>query len=84
MLFGQHDVKFIAEGLPGEGHLMVFDNDILNPDNKMPSMWAALGNSNSPEIQIPVGDFGNYSAVYEWDPPVDSVRGLYPSGRTGP
>ncbi len=27
-LFGQHDVRWIPEGLPGAGHLMIFNNDL--------------------------------------------------------
>ncbi len=70
-LFGQHDVKWIPEGYPGEGRLMVFNNDIPNPGNKLPSMWAALGGANSPEMNVAIGDVGNYSAVYEWKIPTD-------------
>jgi hypothetical protein len=71
-LFGQHDVKWIPKGYPGEGKLMVYNNDILNPENKFPSMQAALGGPGSPEMNIAVGDFGNYSAIYEWAIPKDS------------
>ncbi|MFC2148079.1 aryl-sulfate sulfotransferase, partial [Bacteroidota bacterium] len=38
-LFFEHDIKWIPKGYPGEGHLMVFNNDIEHPDNKVPSMW---------------------------------------------
>lgn len=71
MLFGQHDIKWIPKGYPGEGNIMVFNNDILNPDNKVPSVFAAMMASKSPDPQIAVGDFGNYSAVYELSPPMD-------------
>lgn len=69
-LFEQHDIKWIPEGYPGAGKLMVFNNDIPHPDNKLPSMWAALANATSADIRVPVGDVGNYSAVHEWAPPV--------------
>jgi hypothetical protein len=70
-LFGQHDIKWIPEGYPGEGDLMVFNNDIHNPDSKLPSMWAALGSADSPEMNITIGDVGNYSAIHEWAIPTD-------------
>jgi hypothetical protein len=85
-LYGQHDIKFISKGLPGEGHLMVFDNDIVNPDNKMPSVWAALMAAQSPDPQVSIADLGNYSAVYEFVPPTDE-NGAYiipDSGSIGP
>ncbi|NHE56287.1 aryl-sulfate sulfotransferase [Cyclobacterium plantarum] len=72
-LFGQHDVKWIPKGYPGEGKLMVFNNDIRNPESKLPNMWAALGGADSPEINVTIGDVGNYSAIYEWAIPKDSV-----------
>ncbi|MBD3630838.1 aryl-sulfate sulfotransferase [Cyclobacterium sp.] len=71
-LFGQHDVKWIPKGYPGEGKLMVFNNDIRNPESKLPNMWAALGGADSPEINVTIGDVGNYSAIYEWAIPKDS------------
>jgi len=64
-LFGQHDVKWIPEGYPGEGNLMVFNNDIVNPNNKLPSVFAALMSARSPDPQVSIADVGNHSAVYE-------------------
>lgn len=75
-LFGQHDVKWIPEGYPGSGNLTVFNNDIANPENKLPSMWAAFGNAKTPDPEIAVGDFGNYSSVDEITPSVDN-KGAY-------
>lgn len=31
-LFAQHDVRWIAAGLPGGGHLMIFNNDVPSAD----------------------------------------------------
>ena len=70
-LYFQHDIKWIPEGYPGAGNLMVFNNDIEHPDNKLPSVWAAIMSAKSPDPQIAVGDLGNYSAVHEFAPPVD-------------
>ncbi|MBK7878330.1 MAG: aryl-sulfate sulfotransferase [Planctomycetes bacterium] len=33
-LFAQHDTRFIADGLPGAGHVMVFDNGQGRPDGE--------------------------------------------------
>jgi hypothetical protein len=71
-LFAQHDVKWIPKGYPGDGKLMVFNNDIRNPEGKLPNMWAALGGADSPEINVTIADVGNYSAIYEWAIPKDS------------
>ncbi len=71
-LHGQHDIKWIPEGYPGEGNLMVYNNDIPHPDNKFPSMWAALAGANTPEMSVKIGDVGNYSAIYEWAIPTDT------------
>ncbi len=75
-LFFEHDIKWIPKGYPGEGHLMVFNNDIEHPDNKVPSMWAVLMKSKSPEVEAPVGVLGNHSAVFEFVPPTNS-EGAY-------
>ena len=63
-LFGQHDIKWVPKGYPGEGNLTVFNNDILNPNNKLPSVFAALMSPN-PDPQVTIADIGNHSAVYE-------------------
>jgi len=72
-LFFQHDAKWIPEGYPGAGHLMVYVNDIPDPNNKLPSLGAALGGANSPEMNVAIEDIGNYSAVYEWTIPTDEA-----------
>ena len=79
----QHDVKFIPEGYPGAGELMVFNNDIENPENKLSSIGEAFSKLKSPEVAIPVGDFGNYSAVHQFKPPV-SNKGTYIIPKEGP
>lgn len=74
-LFGQHDIKWIPEGYPGAGHLLVFNNDIRNPNNKLPSIWAGLATVKSPDALLSIGELGNHSAVYEFIPPTDSTGG---------
>jgi Arylsulfotransferase (ASST) len=66
-LFGQHDIKWVPKGYPGAGNLTVFNNDIVNPNNKLPSIFAALMSPN-PDPQVSIADIGNYSAVYELTP----------------
>ena len=60
-LFGQHDVRWIEKGKPGEGHLTLFDNNHFYP----------FPDSNRHSF-----DSINYSAVYEIIPPIDS-KGNY-------
>jgi len=81
-LFGQHDIKWIPKGYPGEGHLIVYDNDIHHPDNKFPSMGAALSQVQSPDLPVAVGDFGNYSAIEEWALP-EMENGVYSISENG-
>jgi hypothetical protein len=33
-LFGQHDAKWIDDGLPGAGHILVFDNGVDRPEGQ--------------------------------------------------
>jgi hypothetical protein len=70
-LFGQHDVKWVPKGYPGEGNLTVFNNDIIGPNNKLPSVFAALLSPN-PDPLVTIGDLGNYSAVYEIKTPLNN------------
>lgn len=51
-IFGQHDVRWIQKGLPGAGHLTLFNNDLPGKDSLNYSMIF--------EIAPPVNDKGNY------------------------
>jgi hypothetical protein len=51
-LFGQHDVRWIEKGMPGEGNLMIFNNDIRNKNK--------LNYSAIYEIAPPTDQKGNY------------------------
>jgi hypothetical protein len=86
MLYNQHDAKFIPEGYPGAGDIMVFNNDIPNSNNKYPGLLAAMLEAKSPDPQISIADFGNYSAVYEVAPQTneDGSYLLPESGPMGP
>ena len=79
----QHDIKFIPEGYPGAGELLVFNNDIHNPDNKLHSLGEAFSKLKSPDVVISVGDIGNYSAVHQFKPLV-SDNGEYIIPTDGP
>ena len=51
-LFAQHCAHWIAEGLPGEGNMLVFNNGMNRPDGNY---------SSSDEIQLPVNSDGSYN-----------------------
>lgn len=57
-LFGQHDAKWIAKGLPGQDHILVFNNG-LNRSGK------GKGYSSVVEIKPPVDKRGGYSVGKE-------------------
>ena len=50
-LFGQHDVRWVREGLPGSGHLTVFNNDLEGPEGKYSAVF---------EIATPLTSEGRY------------------------
>lgn len=52
-LFGQHDVRWIDKGTPGEGHLTIYNNDIHQPNG--------LNYSAIYEIVPPTDTKGNYT-----------------------
>ena len=52
-LFGQHDVRWIDKGTPGEGHLTIYNNDIHQPNG--------LNYSAIYEIVPPTDAKGNYT-----------------------
>jgi hypothetical protein len=54
MLFAQHDARWIPEGLPGAGHLTVFNNGVGRPDGEYSSVM---------EIAPPVDSDGRYRLV---------------------
>jgi len=50
-LFGQHDVRWIPENLPGAGHLLVFSNNVPGPEAPHSEVF---------EIAPPTDDAGRY------------------------
>lgn len=50
-LFAQHDVRWIPAGMPGAGHLMVFNNGVGRPDGPYSSVI---------EIETPIDSSGRY------------------------
>jgi len=83
ILYNQHDAKFIPEGYPGAGNLMVFDNDIPNSTNKFPTLLAAFLDAHSPDPQISIEAFGNYSEVLQFAPTTNE-DGSYTLPENGP
>ena len=89
--YGQHDSHWIADGSPGEGNIMVFNNGMNRPDGEY---------SNIIEIVPPVNELGVYTLtggaygpdepiwMYEADPPEElfsgaiSGAGRLPNGNT--
>ncbi len=53
-LFGQHDVQWIEKGIPGEGHLTIFNNNHYDPSHD------SINYSTVYEIVPPTDNKGNY------------------------
>jgi Arylsulfotransferase (ASST) len=70
-LFNQHDLKWTPNSLPGGGNFIVFNNDIADPNNKLPSPLGAMMATKSADPEVSIADIGNYSAVYEIAMPVN-------------
>ena len=49
--FGQHDVRWIPEGMPGGGRLMLFNNNVEGPDGDFSAVF---------ELVPPTDDAGGY------------------------
>ena len=89
-LFNQHDLKWIPEGYPGGNNFIVFNNDIADPNNKMPSPLGAMMATRSADPEVSIADIGNYSAVFEIALPmkgfgvydISEVGRMKPSGPT--
>jgi hypothetical protein len=75
-LFNQHDLKWIPEGYPGANNFILFNNDIADPNNKMPSVLGAMAATKSADPEVSIADIGNYSAVLEFALPVKE-SGIY-------
>ena len=85
-LFNQHEIRWIPQGFPGAGNLTMFNNDIIDPANKKPSVLGAMAETRSADPEVSIADIGNYSAVYEISMPT-SEKGVYiipESGKIGP
>jgi hypothetical protein len=59
-LFGQHDIRWIEKGLPGAGHLMVFDNNVpgANGPHSAVLEWAPPTQVNGAYVLPETGPFG--------------------------
>ncbi len=51
LLFGQHDVRWVPEGLPGAGNILVFSNNVPGPDGPHSAVF---------EIEPPMDDSRRY------------------------
>ena len=54
-LYGQHDPRWIKDGLPGAGHITIYNNGFLRPNGKYSEVL---------EINPPVDSNGNYDFKY--------------------
>jgi len=52
ILFGQHDAQWIADGMPGEGRLLLFNNGLDRPGSDY---------STVDEIELPLREDGTYT-----------------------
>lgn len=68
-LFNQHDLKWIQTDYPGGNNFLVFNNDIPDPNNKMPSPLGAMMATRSADPEVSIADIGNYSSVLEFGLP---------------
>ncbi len=55
---GQHDVKWISKGMPGEGNLMVFNNNV--PNTKKPRSAVYEWTAPMTEMGYAISDGGHY------------------------
>ncbi len=69
-LYHQHDVRWIPKGYPGEGNIMIFNNNIYGGKGKFKDVFEALGQLQRPELSLEEVD--NYTAVFEITPPINA------------
>jgi len=79
-LFFQHDLRWIPEGMPGAGNLLVFNNEYPGGKGKYPKIFAALGGEKTSFLSI--GALDNYSQILEFTPPTDA-DGKYSQSKNG-
>lgn len=71
-LFGQHDVRWIPEGLPGAGHLVIFNNSVSGPgdDNHSAIVEIAPPTDATGRYIVPeTGPFGPSQPVWTYEAP---------------
>src|SRR6185295_18128089 len=70
-LFGQHDIRWIKEGLPGAGHLMVFNNNAPGPGGSHSAVleWAPPTQSDSAYVVPEAGPFGPSQPDWKYEAP---------------
>ena len=69
-LFNNHDIRWIPEGMPGAGNLLIFNNEQPGGAGKFSSIFSAIGANQTPFLSI--GDLDNYSQVLELTLPTDT------------
>ncbi len=71
MLFGQHDIRWIEKGLPGAGHLMVFNNQVPAPEGVHSAVYELVPRMRPDgSYSIPSeGPFEPAQPVWEYEAP---------------
>src|SRR6185295_12281811 len=70
VFFGQHNIQWIKKGLPGAGHLLVFNNGAGRGPGPGAPPAAAPGAAPGPgQGPGPGPGAGGYSSVVEFEPP---------------
>ena len=70
-LFGQHDIRWIEKGLPGAGHLMVFNNNVPGPGGPHSAVdeFAPPTNLDGSYAVPENGAFGPAEPVWKYEAP---------------
>jgi len=84
-LYGQHDIRWIEKGKPGEGNLLVFNNDIpMGPDSLDYSAiyeFSPIVNSKGEYTRMEDNSYGPKDAVWQYiAPDTLSFFGSFVSG----
>ena len=61
-LFGQHDVRWVSEGMPGAGHLTLFNNNIEDSDGNYSAVFELAPPTNGAGRYV-VPDAGGFGPV---------------------